>query len=46
MRAELITFEELMAQLREQGVEDCAEVKAAYVEADGSISVLRYESRG
>jgi len=46
MRAELITFEELMTQLREQGVEDCAEVKAAYVEADGTISILRYENRG
>jgi uncharacterized membrane protein YcaP (DUF421 family) len=46
MRAELITFEELMAQLREEGVEDCAEVKAAYVEADGTISILRYENRG
>ncbi|WP_428659065.1 DUF421 domain-containing protein [Reyranella sp.] len=46
MRAELITFEELMTQLREQGVQDCAEVKAAYVEADGKISILRYENRG
>lgn len=45
MRAELVTFEELMAQLRAQGVEDCAEVKAAYVEADGTISILRYEKR-
>ena len=41
MRAELITLEELMAQLREQGLEDCSRVKAAYVEADGSISILR-----
>lgn len=46
MRAELITFEELMAQLREQGVEDCAQVKAAYVEADGSISILCRKDNG
>jgi uncharacterized membrane protein YcaP (DUF421 family) len=46
MRAELITFEELMAQLREQGLEDCSQVKAAYVEADGTISVLRHDKRG
>lgn len=45
MRAELITFEELMTQLREQGLEDCSEVKAAYVEADGQISILREKSR-
>lgn len=41
LRAELITMEELMAQLREQGLEDCSKVKAAYVEADGAISILR-----
>jgi uncharacterized membrane protein YcaP (DUF421 family) len=46
MRAELITFEELMAQLREQGVEDCSKVKAAYVEADGSISILCHKDNG
>lgn len=46
MRAELITFEELMTQLREQGVEDCSQVKAAYVEADGRISILRHEGQG
>ncbi len=41
MRKELITKEELMAQLRENGVEDCAEVKRAYMEADGVISVIK-----
>jgi uncharacterized membrane protein YcaP (DUF421 family) len=46
MRAELITFEELMTQLREQGLEDCSQVKAAYVEADGTISILPHENRG
>jgi len=46
MRAELITFEELMTQLREQGLEDFSQVEAAYVEADGTISILRHESRG
>src|SRR3954470_138070 len=35
MREEFITVEELMGQLREQGLEDCHEVKAAYMEADG-----------
>jgi len=41
MRSEFVTIEELMAQLREQGLEDCREVKAAYMEADGKISIIR-----
>jgi uncharacterized membrane protein YcaP (DUF421 family) len=41
MREEFITVEELMAQLREQGLEDCADVKAAYMEADGQISIIK-----
>lgn len=43
MRAELVTPEELMAQLREQGIEDCSQVKKAYMEADGKISVVKFE---
>ena len=43
MRSEFVTSDELMAQLREQGLEDCREVKAAYMEADGKISVIRCE---
>lgn len=41
MRAELVTTEEIMAQLREAGVEDCEGAAAAYMEADGQISVIR-----
>ena len=44
MRAEFVTKEELMAQLREKGVEDCAQVKRAYMEADGMISVIKAEA--
>ncbi len=40
MRSELVTTEELMAQLREKGIESCAEVKRACIEADGMISVI------
>ena len=43
MRTELVTVEELMAQLREQGIEERAEVKAAYLEADGQISIIRHD---
>jgi uncharacterized membrane protein YcaP (DUF421 family) len=41
MRREFITEEELLARLREQGVEDLAQVKAAYLEPDGNFSVIR-----
>jgi uncharacterized membrane protein YcaP (DUF421 family) len=41
MREEFVTVEELMAQLREQGLEDCKGVKAAYMEADGHISIIK-----
>lgn len=40
MRRELITEDELMSQLRRQGVHDIAQVKEAYMEGDGRISVL------
>ncbi len=41
MRREFITDEELFARLREQGVEDIAQVKVAYLEPDGNFSVIR-----
>ena len=44
MRAEFVTLEELMSQLRANGVEDCARVKAAYMEANGRISVIRNDA--
>ena len=40
MRRELITREELMSQLREQGVDDVKKVKMACMETDGHISVI------
>jgi len=41
MRKELITNEELLSQLREQGVESPADVKLAQLEEDGQISVVK-----
>jgi uncharacterized membrane protein YcaP (DUF421 family) len=41
LRHELVTEEELRSKLREKGVSDYAEVARAYMEPDGSISVLR-----
>jgi len=43
LRAELVTMDELMSQLREHGVEDCAQVKRAFMEPDGEISVVKME---
>ena len=44
MRQEMITDDELMGQLREQGVESIAEVKKCYLEGDGHISVIKRNS--
>ena len=44
MRQELITVEELQSQLRKQGIERIDDVKAAYMEGDGEISVLPREA--
>jgi uncharacterized membrane protein YcaP (DUF421 family) len=41
MRRELITEEELMTQLRLQGVEDLGSVRKACMEGDGQISVVK-----
>jgi uncharacterized membrane protein YcaP (DUF421 family) len=45
MKSELINEEELMEQLREQGVDDLSKVKAAYIESDGRISVIQYDKK-
>ena len=41
MRRELISEEELMSHVRESGAADLKEVRAAYMESDGKISVVR-----
>jgi len=40
LRSELITREELVDLIREHGIEDFADVKAAYIESDGHVSVI------
>jgi uncharacterized membrane protein YcaP (DUF421 family) len=44
MRKEFLTEQELMAQLREQGVENLEDVKSAHLEGDGNISVIPKEA--
>jgi uncharacterized membrane protein YcaP (DUF421 family) len=41
MRQEMISAEEIKAQLRQHGVEQIADVKIAYIESDGAVSVVR-----
>ena len=43
LRREYVTVPELMAGLREQGVDKLADVKMARMEPDGSISVIRVQ---
>jgi uncharacterized membrane protein YcaP (DUF421 family) len=40
MRKELVTEDELMTQLRLQGCEDLGNVRVAYMEGDGQISII------
>lgn len=41
MRKQLLSHDELMEQLREQGITDIGEVKIAYMEDDGNISIVK-----
>jgi uncharacterized membrane protein YcaP (DUF421 family) len=44
LRKELITEDELMSQLRQQGVDDVGKVKEANMEGDGRVSVIEKEA--
>jgi uncharacterized membrane protein YcaP (DUF421 family) len=41
LRAEMITKDDLLEQLREQGVDDISHVRKCFLEGDGRISVIR-----
>lgn len=46
MRREYLTEEELMTHLRQEGIDDLAEVKTACVEGEGHFTVIRREKSG
>jgi len=46
MKSEMITEEELLGQLRQQGIDDVRGVKTCCLEGDGRISVIKTKSRG
>jgi uncharacterized membrane protein YcaP (DUF421 family) len=41
LRSQLITKDDLLEQLREQGVDDVNEVRKCYLEGDGRMSVIK-----
>lgn len=45
MRREFVTAEEIMAQLRQHGIERLSQVKLATMESDGSISIIRADGQ-
>lgn len=44
MRREYISEEDVLAKVREEGLEDLAQVKRMYLETDGQISVIKARS--
>jgi uncharacterized membrane protein YcaP (DUF421 family) len=45
MRKELVTVEELKAELRKTGIEDMDLVKKAFMEGDGTFSIIRKDEQ-
>ncbi|WP_207461174.1 YetF domain-containing protein [Azospirillum sp. SYSU D00513] len=41
MRKEFVTEEELMSQIRQHGLSSLGDVKAAYIEGDGRVSLVK-----
>ncbi len=41
MRREYLTEEELMEYIRKEGVEDVKDIKSAFIEGDGKISIIK-----
>ncbi|HET9385158.1 MAG TPA: YetF domain-containing protein [Gemmatimonadales bacterium] len=42
LRAEMLTMDDLLSQLRQQGIRDVQEVQRSYIEPEGHISVVKY----
>lgn len=45
MSYEFVSVDELIAELRQNGLEDCHDVKAAYMEANGRISIIKSDRK-
>ena len=46
MRKEALSDDELMSELRQQGIEKLEDVRRAYMEDDGHISIIKKKGRG
>lgn len=44
LRQEMISVDELMSQLREQGIDAVSKVKKCYLEGDGCVSVIVFDA--
>jgi len=44
LRKEFLTEDDVMAQMREKGIEDLAQVKQAWMESDGNFSVIKNDA--
>jgi uncharacterized membrane protein YcaP (DUF421 family) len=45
LRKEFITRDEILAKLREEGIENISEVKQMQLEADGQISIIKNDKK-
>jgi uncharacterized membrane protein YcaP (DUF421 family) len=45
MRREFITKEEILAKLREAGIEKISQVKHMQLETDGQLSIIPYDKK-
>ena len=46
LKSEMITYDELMSQMRQQGIENVGDVKKACLESDGHFSFIKKEESG
>jgi uncharacterized membrane protein YcaP (DUF421 family) len=46
MRRHYISLDDLLSKLRQQGIESIDDVKKAYLEGDGSVSIIKREAAG
>lgn len=46
LRRQMLTPDEVMSKLREQGIVHLREVRHAYLESDGEVSIARYPGAG
>lgn len=45
MEKEMLTDEEILSQMRQNGIEDVSDIKIAYLESDGHFSFIKKDSR-